>query len=86
MSTSAGDIEAEVIVNCAGMWARSVGRMAGVNDGAESDLVAAQSRRRAPLPSRSCIWHKRSFAHHVKVMLSTQVQRCQCKTGPVGRA
>ncbi len=29
--TAAGDIRAEVVVNCAGMWARSVGRMAGVN-------------------------------------------------------
>jgi len=29
--TQAGDIEAEYVVNCAGMWARSVGRMAGVN-------------------------------------------------------
>ena len=29
--TAAGDIEAEYVVNCAGMWARSVGRMAGVN-------------------------------------------------------
>ena len=29
--TDAGDIEAEYVVNCAGMWARSVGRMAGVN-------------------------------------------------------
>ncbi|HUY83186.1 MAG TPA: FAD-dependent oxidoreductase, partial [Steroidobacteraceae bacterium] len=26
-----GEIEAETVVNCAGMWARSVGRMAGVN-------------------------------------------------------
>jgi heterotetrameric sarcosine oxidase gamma subunit len=31
VSTNAGDIEAEVVVNCAGMWGRSVGRMAGVN-------------------------------------------------------
>lgn len=31
VSTSAGDIEAEVIVNCAGMWARSVAHLAGVN-------------------------------------------------------
>jgi len=31
VTTSAGDIEAEVVVNCAGMWARSVGRLAGVN-------------------------------------------------------
>ena len=29
--TATGDIEAEYVVNCAGMWARSVGRMAGVN-------------------------------------------------------
>ena len=29
--TPAGDIEAEYVVNCAGMWAREVGRMAGVN-------------------------------------------------------
>ena len=29
--TPGGDLEAEVVVNCAGMWARSVGRMAGVN-------------------------------------------------------
>ena len=29
--TERGDIEAEYVVNCAGMWARSVGRMAGVN-------------------------------------------------------
>ena len=29
--TAAGDIEAEYVVNCAGMWARSVGKMAGVN-------------------------------------------------------
>jgi heterotetrameric sarcosine oxidase gamma subunit len=29
--TDAGEIKAEFVVNCAGMWARSVGRMAGVN-------------------------------------------------------
>lgn len=29
--TSLGDIEAEYVVNCAGLWAREVGRMAGVN-------------------------------------------------------
>ncbi len=29
--TAAGDIEAEVVVNCAGMWAREVGRLAGVS-------------------------------------------------------
>ncbi len=31
VKTSQGDIEAEFVVNCAGMWAREVGRMAGVN-------------------------------------------------------
>ena len=29
--TDRGDIRAEFVVNCAGMWAREVGRMAGVN-------------------------------------------------------
>jgi 4-methylaminobutanoate oxidase (formaldehyde-forming) len=29
--TDRGDVGAEVVVNCAGMWARAVGRMAGVN-------------------------------------------------------
>jgi 4-methylaminobutanoate oxidase (formaldehyde-forming) len=29
--TEAGDIRAEFVVNCAGMWAREVGRMAGVD-------------------------------------------------------
>ena len=29
--TDQGDIQAEYVVNCAGMWAREVGRMAGVN-------------------------------------------------------
>lgn len=29
--TAQGDIEADYVVNCAGMWAREVGRMAGVN-------------------------------------------------------
>jgi glycine cleavage system aminomethyltransferase T/glycine/D-amino acid oxidase-like deaminating enzyme len=29
--TASGDIAAEYVVNCAGMWARSIGRMAGVN-------------------------------------------------------
>jgi heterotetrameric sarcosine oxidase gamma subunit len=29
--TPSGEIAAEYVVNCAGMWARSVGRMAGVN-------------------------------------------------------
>ncbi|MGD9601448.1 MAG: FAD-dependent oxidoreductase [Gammaproteobacteria bacterium] len=29
--TAQGDITAEFVVNCAGMWAREVGRMAGVN-------------------------------------------------------
>jgi len=29
--TDAGDIEAEVVVNCAGQWAKEVGEMAGVN-------------------------------------------------------
>ena len=29
--TGAGDIQAEIVVNCAGMWARAVGRLAGVN-------------------------------------------------------
>ena len=30
VSTDAGDIACEVVVNCAGMWGREVGRMAGV--------------------------------------------------------
>jgi len=29
--TDAGDVEAEVVVNCAGQWAKQVGAMAGVN-------------------------------------------------------
>jgi 4-methylaminobutanoate oxidase (formaldehyde-forming) len=29
--TDAGDIEAEIVVNCAGQWAKAVGAMAGVN-------------------------------------------------------
>jgi 4-methylaminobutanoate oxidase (formaldehyde-forming) len=29
--TAAGDIQAEFVVNCAGMWARAIGRMADVN-------------------------------------------------------
>ncbi len=29
--TAVGDIQAEVVVNCAGMWARAVGPLAGVN-------------------------------------------------------
>ena len=31
VSTAEGDIKAEFVVNCAGMWGREVGRMAGVN-------------------------------------------------------
>lgn len=31
VSTTAGDIEAEYVVNCGGQWAREVGQMAGVN-------------------------------------------------------
>ena len=31
VNTSHGDIQSEFVVNCAGMWAREVGRMAGVN-------------------------------------------------------
>jgi 4-methylaminobutanoate oxidase (formaldehyde-forming) len=31
VATDQGDIRCEVVVNCAGMWAREVGRMAGVN-------------------------------------------------------
>ncbi|MCK4900028.1 MAG: FAD-binding oxidoreductase, partial [Anaerolineales bacterium] len=31
VTTTAGEIEAEYVVNCAGMWARQVGKMAGVN-------------------------------------------------------
>ena len=31
VSTDAGDIEADVVVNCAGQWAKAVGAMAGVN-------------------------------------------------------
>jgi 4-methylaminobutanoate oxidase (formaldehyde-forming) len=30
VATTAGDVACEVVVNCAGMWAREVGRMAGV--------------------------------------------------------
>src|SRR3954468_5800653 len=30
VSTSRGDIEAEVVINCAGQWAKAVGRMCGV--------------------------------------------------------
>jgi len=30
VTTSGGDVACEVVVNCAGMWAREVGRMAGV--------------------------------------------------------
>lgn len=29
--TDAGDIEAEIVVNCAGQWAKAIGAMAGVN-------------------------------------------------------
>ena len=29
--TDAGDIEAEIVVNCAGQWAKQIGAMAGVN-------------------------------------------------------
>lgn len=29
--TAAGDVEAEIVVNCAGQWAKQVGAMAGVN-------------------------------------------------------
>src|SRR5207247_7247277 len=31
VSTPSGEVACEVVVNCAGMWAREVGRMAGVN-------------------------------------------------------
>lgn len=31
VSTDQGDIQADVVVNCAGMWGRAVGAMAGVN-------------------------------------------------------
>ena len=31
MRTDAGDVEAEIVVNCAGQWAKQVGSMAGVN-------------------------------------------------------
>ena len=31
VKTNQGDIQSEFVVNCAGMWAREVGRMAGVN-------------------------------------------------------
>jgi 4-methylaminobutanoate oxidase (formaldehyde-forming) len=31
VSTDQGDVACEVVVNCAGMWGRAVGRMAGVN-------------------------------------------------------
>ncbi len=31
VATTAGDIKADYVVNCAGMWGREVGRMAGVN-------------------------------------------------------
>jgi heterotetrameric sarcosine oxidase gamma subunit len=31
VTTARGEIEAEYVVNCAGMWARSVGRLAGVH-------------------------------------------------------
>ena len=31
VTTSQGDIQSGVVINCAGMWAREVGRMAGVN-------------------------------------------------------
>ena len=30
VKTTAGDVTCEVVVNCAGMWAREIGRMAGV--------------------------------------------------------
>ena len=31
VNTEQGDIQADYVVNCAGMWARDVGRMAGIN-------------------------------------------------------
>ncbi len=31
MTTSVGAIEAEIVVNCAGMWARQIGEQAGVS-------------------------------------------------------
>ncbi|MET0473847.1 MAG: FAD-dependent oxidoreductase [Mycobacterium sp.] len=46
--TDAGDVEAEIVVNCAGQWAKQVGSMAGVNvplHSAEHFYVVTESIR-----------------------------------------
>jgi glycine/D-amino acid oxidase-like deaminating enzyme len=48
--TPAGEIAAEYVVNCAGMWARAVGRMAGVN----VPLQAAEHYYLISEPSPAC--------------------------------
>jgi len=52
--TDAGDVEAEVVVNCAGQWAKQVGAMAGVNVPLHSASTSTWSPRRSPGSSPAC--------------------------------
>ena len=49
VNTSHGDIQSEFVVNCAGMWAREVGRMAGGKRPAPCGGALLCSNRKARL-------------------------------------
>lgn len=52
INTTQGDVRCEVIVNCAGQWARQFGKLAGVNVPLHSAehlyIVTAKNLRRSP--------------------------------------
>ena len=56
--TDQGDVEAEIVVNCAGQWAKAVGAMVGVTVPLHSAehfyVVTEQIDGVAPRPARSC--------------------------------
>jgi 4-methylaminobutanoate oxidase (formaldehyde-forming) len=56
-ATAAGEIEAEFVVNCAGMWSREVGRLCGVNvplHAAEHFYVVTEPIPSSATTSRCC--------------------------------
>lgn len=59
VETTWGDIEAEYVVNCGGMWARELGKMAGVND-ITTIVKGTQDRKAVTLRMDTWAWpHER---------------------------
>jgi len=54
VATEEGDIACEIVVNCAGMWAREVGKWAGVNIPLHAAELSISSQRQSMDCRRTC--------------------------------